>query len=154
MKCPVCKESEMQVEYPSSGIFSCPKCKRTILYKGTCKQCGKGLWDYDFNYSDGKITLCSECFDKYKSNHKVIIRYYPAFVENGNDYDFYNWIDLQTFLKDNQYPGFEHQWSENGPKDIHIMIQGEKEHWVVWSVSDPSIIKEVRKGLKHWSWKR
>ena len=120
-----------------------------IIEKGECEECGRKLIDWDMNYSNGKIKLCRKCFEKYKINHHVIVKYCPGFVDNGNDYEFYLWEGYEQFLKDNPLEnGWEYRLSQN--KYIsHIMInaQFKTEWWVIWNVYDAEIIKEIRKKI-------
>lgn len=123
-------------------------------YKGRCTQCGEALYDYDQNYSDGRMALCPKCFDDYCTDHKVIIHHCPACVENGNDDKFYEWKGLDRFIEDNPPDeGWVYKYSKGGSGHSYIMIDAthKTEWWVVWHVRDKDIIKELEERLPLWT---
>lgn len=127
------------------------------LFKGNCTSCGVGLYDYDQKYSDGRITLCSHCFNDYKADNQIIIRHCPGCVENGNNNRFYEWKGLDKFIND--YPpdeGWVYKYSNSSDSYGHILMDAtyKTEWWVEWHVHNKNIIKELKEGLPLWTPKK
>lgn len=116
------------------------------MKKDRCTFCGNIFGGYDNRYTDGSVMVCFTCleFGPYFETHRVITESVQC-SKNPREIKFYEWKDLETFLRDHYEPGVEWKWRGFYMMD-YLMANGEAR----WIATDDDIMNEIENGLKHW----